>query len=316
MSTRSRMAMLGRNLIPLVTAGLLISCASATTPSLAEDPPAVSGDPSATVVVLGEDGAPASLPRDDPAFRLVSAELQQALRRRGFRVVDEDAIAAGLGWGTGRARDKRAVLEAAKVAAASEQAVNRARLAVVFRIEGHATDLAYATRIDLHVAGELHDLASNRFLGAFELPTDTVSAPGRCLGAACFSDMVAARARDLGAELGAVLSGRLAQVAAADGREPPSGPLESAYTVTLRHLQQEDARTIVAVMTGEFPGYRRHELIRSGAAVRRYAYVTTTDAATLEHWLTLLLSDMGLTPADRVHLAFRGADIRIEGLVP
>jgi hypothetical protein len=73
---------------------------------------------------------------------------------------------------------------------------------------------------------------------------------------------------------------------------------------------------ILDVMTDEFPGYRSHALIRRGTALRRYEYVTTTDPATLERWLTLLLVDMGLDPAATVALSVRPGTILIERVLP
>ena len=42
------------------------------------------------MLVLGEDRGEDTLPRDDQAFARVLTELQGALARRGFRVVDEE----------------------------------------------------------------------------------------------------------------------------------------------------------------------------------------------------------------------------------
>jgi hypothetical protein len=241
--------------------------------------------------------------------------------RRGFRVVDEDAIAAGLGWSRAAGRDRLDLLEVARLANASERASDRVRAAVLFRIEGSVRDLAYTTRVELHLSGEIVDAASNRFLGAFDLPAETVSTAGRCVAYACASQAVAARAQDLATELGTVLAAKLAHLAPPERAGPlTAGPaaaaLDGVYTLTLRHLDPGDAMAILDVMTDEFPGYRSHALIRRGTALRRYEYVTTTDPATLERWLTLLLVDMGLDPAAAVALSVRPGTIMIERVLP
>jgi hypothetical protein len=92
--------------------------------------------------------------------------------------------------------------------------------------------------------------------------------------------------------------------------------LETVYTVTFRHLSTENAASIIDVMSDGFPGYRSHDLMRSGAALKRYAYVTTAGAAEIERWLTLLLLDMGLDPQHEISLGVRDADIRIERVIP
>lgn len=305
-------AMTSRGLLAALGAGLLISCAAAAIPGQADDGAYPTAEGPVPVLVLGEDGDVDTLPRHDPAFRRVVAELQSAMARRGFRVVDEDAVAAGLGWKRAERRDRLDLLEVAKLANASERASDRVRAAVLFRIEGSVRDLAYTTRVELHLSGDIVDATSNRFLGSFDLPAETVSTAGRCPVYACASQAVAARAQDLAAELGAVLAAKLAHLAPPERSAAAVAALDSVYTVTLRHLAPEDAMAILDVMTGEFPGYRSHSLIRRGRVLRRYEYVTTADPASLERWLTLLLVDMGLDPAGPIALLVRPGEIRIE----
>jgi len=313
-------AMASRGLISAFGAALLMSCASAVAVGRAEDRGSGgaygSREGPIPVLVLGEDRDPDTLPRHDPAFRRVVAELQAAMDRRGFRVVDEDAVAAGLGWRRPEGRDRLDLLEVAKLANASERGADRVRAVVLFRIEGSVTDLAYTTRVELHLSGDIVDAVGNRFLGGFDLPAETVSTAGRCRAYACASQAVAARAQDLATELGAVLATKLAHLAPPASSGPVVAQLDGVYTVTIRHLAPENAMAIVDVMTREFPGYRSHALIRRGAALRRYEYVTTADPATLERWLTLLLVDMGLDPAGPVALSVRPGEIRIERVLP
>lgn len=316
--------MAGRMTLVMIAGGLLISCASAATGSWADETRAGSQTGPVSVVVLGEDAHPALLPRGDPAFRRVVAELQEAMDRRGFRVVDAAAIAADLGWNPPAIGGKADALEAAKLANASGRAAHRVEAAVLFRIQSTYRDLRYTTRIDLHLSGEIYDVRSNRFLGSFDLPAETVSTAGRCLDVACASEAVGSRARDLAGELGAVLARRLAGLTSpSEPQRESSGAAvaatdepvrEAVYTVTLRHLSTEDALSIIAVMTDGFPGYRSHDLMASGMTLRRYAYMTTASAAEIERWLTLLLVDMDLTPREEVVLAVRDGDIRIERL--
>lgn len=311
--------MTGRMIALAIVGSLLISCASAATGLRAGELTPGRGLEAGplTVLVLGEDGHRNLVPRDDPAFRRVVATLQELLDRRGFRVVDEESIAADLAWDSTVGRDKIDVLEVAKLANASGRASSRVQAAALFRIEGAYRDLRYATRIDLRLSGELYDVRSNRFLGAFEVPAESVTAPGRCLSAACASHAVGERAGDLAVELGAVLARRLAALAPPEETVTDGArAFESVYTVTFRHLSTEDALSIVGVMTDGFPGYRSHDLLRSGAALRRYAYATTAGANEIERWLTLLLLDMGLDPQREILLAVRDGDIRIERVLP
>lgn len=306
-------AMTKRMLLTAFAAGMLISCTSAPSLGHADD---LAGSMEAgplTVMVLGEDAHPNLVPRDDPSFRRVLSELQSMMDRRGFRVVDEAAIAADMGWGWRGGLDRAGVLELAKLANASEMAGNRSRAAVVFRIEATIRDLSYTSRVDLHLSGEIYDIRSNRYLGGFDLPTESVSTPGRCASSLCVSDVVGTRARDLASDLGAVLAEKLAHLADPDDLVlSRADRLEDVYTVTMRHLPTEDAMSILSVMTEEFPGYRSHEMIRGGNQVRRYEYVTTASSSKIERWLTLLLLDMGLDPERDVVLMMRNGDIVID----
>lgn len=298
-------------------AGMLIFCASAATRGHAQEPGRTEASGPVTVLILGEDGHENLMPRTDAAFRRVVSELQNALDRRGFRVVDEQAIAVDLGWAARPSRDKVDVLEAAKLADDADRASTRVQAAVLFRIESSYRDLRYATRIDLHLSGEVFDTRSNRFLGAFDLPTETVTTTGRCFTGACVSDAVGARARDLAGELGAALARKLAALAPPEDTATAAvRALESVYTVTLRNLSTEDALSIIGVMSDGFPGFRSYDLLRSGTTLRRYEYVTTASAGEVERWLTLLLVDMGLDPQHVTVLSVRGGNIRIERVLP
>lgn len=310
-------AMARRIFLMTMLAGALLSCASVPSLGHANDVSGTQDGGPVKVLVLGEDDHVSLIAREDPAFRRVMSELQDMMYRRGFRVIDESALAADLGWGRRGTLDRAGVLELAKLANASETARNRLRAAVVFRIEAAVRDLAYTSRIDLHVSGELYDVVTNRYLGGFDLPTETVSTPGRCLTAACASDAVGTRARDLAGDLGEALSRKLAYLADPDDTELRRvAALEDVYTVTLRHLSTEDSMAIAEVMRDEFPGYRSHELIRSGSEMRRFEYVTTASGAKLERWLTLLLLDMGLDPENEIILRVRDAEILVERVVP
>ncbi|MCR9176672.1 MAG: hypothetical protein NXI19_11815, partial [Alphaproteobacteria bacterium] len=149
---RTATAMARRTLLMTALAGVLLSCASAPGLGHADDISGARDGGPVKVLVLGEDDHRNLVARDDPAFRRVMSELQGMMNRRGFRVVDEAAIAADLGWGWRGIQDRSEVLEFAKLANATETAENRVRAAVVFRIEASVRDLAYTSRVDLHMS--------------------------------------------------------------------------------------------------------------------------------------------------------------------
>ena len=72
-------------------AGVLASCA-ASGPAHAQ---AASDIP---VLVMGEDGDPASVSRRSNIHKRVLAALKESVQRDGYRMVDEEMIAVDLGW--------------------------------------------------------------------------------------------------------------------------------------------------------------------------------------------------------------------------
>lgn len=284
----------------------LISCAA---------PRETLADAEVRVLVLGEDGGRYELPRSTGAFERVTVELQEAMRRQGFDVVDEHMIAADLGWWWSERRDKIDLMEVARLANDSERARNRVRAVVTFSIEASLRRLSFTDQYAITVRGRIYDAQSNRYLGAYELPSESFPGPKGCQADTCASQVVGERARDIATSIGAVLARRLSALAdrgAGAGRAGGGGGLENVYTVTLRHLDAREAAQVIAVMTEEFPGYKSHELIRSGADLRKYEYETTASAAKLERWLGMLLLDMGLPPEDKVELVVRDGSISIE----
>ena len=295
------------------------------------------------VLVMSEDEDPTTVPRSSDIFKRVSAELQGAMQRHGFRMVDEESVAVDLGWEVRDRRSKTELIETVKLMGKSRKASHRVRAWVLFRIHAQARDLGFSTRVDTRIDGEIYDAASNRFLDTFEMPRETYPAPADCLDdPLCIDEVVGDRAREIAAGLGEVLALKLERYSppkrrARPGRDEPvaSAPpakrrddprperrddgaqgLLTPYTVTLRYFGNREALTIVGVMADEFPGYSSHELLDKSAAVRRYAYITTATVVRLEEWLHVLLDDMGFDPEREVLVQIEGTDVLIDKLVP
>lgn len=288
----------------------LIGCAAQPWPSLA--------DGRVRVIVLGEDGEPSQVRRHRPAFQRVMHELQDAMARRGFDVVDEDMLAADLGWEVNSWREKKELMEIAQLANSSDKAKNKVRAVASFSIEVNLTRLNFAKKYEILVRGQIYDVQSNRFLGSFELPRETVSGPKNCDPVGCINVVVGDRARDIATGVGAVLARRLAHLSGTerDGGRSGDGGLENHFTVTMRHLDPSESLQIISVMAEEFPGYASHDLIRRAAEIRRYAYVTTASPAKLERWMHILLTDMGLEPGNEIELIMRDDEIIVERVIP
>ena len=289
---------------------LLISCAAQPWPSHA--------DGRVRVIVLGEDGSQFQIKRHQAAFQRIMNELQDAMARRGFDVVDEDMLAAEFGWTMNSWRDKKELMQIVEMANTSDKARNRVRAIATFSIEVTRTELSFSKRYTVFVRGQIYDAQSNQFLGSFELPRETVSGPKNCNPQGCINVVVGDRARDIATGIGSVLARRLAHLSGTGGKSgrASGGGLENHFTVTMRHLDSAEALQVISVMAEEFPGYSSHDLIRRAGDIRRYAYVTTASAVKLERWMHMLLLDMDLEPGNEVELIMRDDEIIVERVIP
>jgi len=280
------------------------------------------------VLVMGEDSDPTTVKRSSDIFKRVIAELKGSMKRHGFRMVDEDSVAADLGWQPKDRRPKLELLQLAKLMSQSGKAVHRVRAMVLFRIHAAAKDLGGATQVQTRIDGEIYDTVTNEFLGTFEMPRKTYPAPADCLSnRVCISEIVGDKAREIAAGLGTVLAkkldryhddsvagsggGSVTGVASGDGHG-----LITPYTVTMRYFDTREALTIIGVMADEFPGYKSHSLIEKQPAIRKYEYVTSAKSTKMEEWISILLIDMNYDVDRDVEVLINGSEVIIAKLSP
>ena len=258
------------------------------------------------------------------------------MQLHGFRMIDEESVAADLGWVIADRRSKRQLIEALKLMNKSRQASHQVRAWVLVRIHAEAKQLSFATRMQTRIDGEIYDAASNQFLDTFEMPLEEYPAPKNCLESTlCINDVVGDRAREIAGGLGEILARKLARYSpprqsggsgsALTGGSGSSGgsahtgsghDLMTPYTLTLRYFEDREALTIIGVMAEEFPGYETHEFINKSPTVRRYTYLSMARAAMLEEWLYILLRDMGFDATSEFLVQIRGTEITVDKLIP
>ena len=291
------------------------------------------------VLVMSEDEDPTTVKRSSDIFKRVIAELQGSMQRHGFRLIDEESVAADLGWEITDRRPKRQLIETIKLMSKSNKASHQVRAWVLFRIHAQAKQLSFATKVQTRIDGEIYDAASNQFLDTFEMPREEYPAPKDCLESAlCISEVVGDRAREIAGGLGEVLARKLERYsppregggarrgkAVTGGGSSGSGGsagggdghgMVTPFTVTLRYFDDREALTIVGVMAEEFPGYRSHDIINKSATIRRYVYLTSAKAFKLEEWLYILLRDMGFDAKREVLITVQGTEVIVDKLIP
>ncbi len=286
------------------------------------------------VLVVSEDEDPTTVKRSSDIFKRVIAELQGAMQRHGFRMIDEESVAVDLGWEISDRRSKRDLIQAIKLMSKSNKASHQVRAWVLFRIHAQAKQLSFSTKVQTRIDGEIYDAASNTLLDTFEMPREEYPAPKDCLESSlCISEVVGDRAREIAGGLGGVLARKLERYSpprrsgtrvgsgsAVTGGGSTGGAaghgIMTPYTVTLRYFGDHEAITIIGVMAEEFPGYETHDLINKSAALRRYKYLTTAKAAKLEEWLYILLRDMGFDAKREILVSVQGTEIIVDKLIP
>ena len=290
------------------------------------------------ILVMSEDEDPTTVKRSSDIFKRVIAELQGAMQRHGFRVIDEESVAADLGWVVADRRPKRLLIETIKLMGKSNKASHQVRAWVLFRVHAQAKELSFSTKVRTRIDGEIYDAASNQFLDTFEMPREEYPAPKDCLeDKLCISEVVGDRAREIAGGLGEILARKLARYSpprasgesgsAVTGDSGTSGSTSSThtgtghglmtpYTLVLRYFEDREALTIVGVMAEEFPGYEAHDLITKSPTVRRYNYLSTAKTAKLEEWLYILLRDMGFDARSDFTILIQGTEVSVEKLIP
>ena len=286
------------------------------------------------VIVMGEDEGVETVSRSSNVFDRVLAELKESMFRHGFQMVDEEMLAVELGWRIVDSRPKQELISAAKLANSEAQANLYSRAMALFRIVATEQDLGYATKIGVRVEGELYDLESNTFLGAFELPRITASAPANC-SMACLNERVGDKAREIAAGVGDILGRKLAYLAPKPGgnrggaqasnQDSRCNNLVTSYTLEFKRINGQDISSIINTITNNvsnlsaedsFPCYMSHDMMAGGnSTLRRYAYTSTASRAKLYDWLNMVVMELGMTPDQDVLILNDGSKIIIENIL-
>ena len=295
------------------------------------------------ILVAAEDEDPTTVRRGSDIYKRTIAELKSPLRRQGFVVVNEEAVAVDQRWEIRDRRPKTDLIGIAKAMARSETASHRVRALVLFRIHAAHENIGGRGQIYARLDGEIIDAVGNRDVDYFQLPRWEFNAPLKC-NKLCISEIVGDHASKMGGALGSALSKQLAtyrdqsvgdvvrrdkdkdkdtgEVVTGDDRsDSRTGSngghgITTTYTVTLEDFGRMEALAIIGVMADEFPGYKHHDLMRQMPDFRRYAYTTSAKSHKLEEWLTILLNDMGFNVDREVAFVIRGTDITVQKIVP
>ncbi len=301
--SNKRIRQLSSKLLP-VSCILLLSACAAQMPT-----------GSSRVWVSAEDKNPLSLSRTSDAFVRVIAETKDSLSRSGFTVVDEDFVAAELGWKIDGRRSKSEVVEMVKLANAASKAQIAARAVAIVQMTPRTSKLRFTNEVRLRVSGELYDSVSNQFYGSFGASAGPFSAPSVC-DEQCISGVIADHAPEIGSTIGTVLAEKLnsqrSPIAGSQGSHISNNSSGMTYSIRFVRFSSEEISNSMRIMSSEFPGYLSHNLLKKEPAMVSYEYVTTASSAKLDEWISILLKDLGMPPGKVVFVNLNGAEFRLE----
>lgn len=271
------------------------------------------------LIVMGEDSDPTTISRKNDIYKRVIDEIRRPMKQNGFDVLDEDIVAADLGFVFRTGMEKREVVQAVMLANRSKNVNNRVRFLSLMRIHVFAEPLSFTKQVHVRLDGELYDMNTNLFIESFEIPEATFPAPVDC-NDICLTEKGGAYARDMAANLGAVLTRQLAiylekNQAAAIPAIPAAASevVPSSYTMIVKNFKVAEATQFVQGLRNDNPETVTLDLIESDNAMRRYQFVTRAKNEAILDTLHRLLGDLNLSEKD-VNLAITNQTISIEKL--
>ena len=154
-------------------------------------------------------------------YRRVINELRRPLAKDSFDLVDEDSLAAVLGFDYKAGMTKTDILRAVNIANSATSGSNRVRFLSLMRVHVFSEDLGFTKQVHVRLAGELYDLGNDRFVDYYETNELTFPVPLDC-NQACVVETAGGRARDLALVLGEILSKQLKAYIDSRGEPVPS----------------------------------------------------------------------------------------------
>ena len=278
------------------------------------------------VVVLGEDIDNNAVSRSSEIYKRVVAELQQSLIRENITVIDEDMIAAELGFSYNEDRTKQELIKTLSVANETTNAKVRSRLGVVFAIFPNIQEMSMTRKLTVRVRGQIYDLKTLRALSSFEVSApETVALPKKIsmCNDMCVVEKAGEVSRKLARELGAVLSQKLHIVikdsayagdisgAALGGVAAGEGTLESVYILEFNLMK--NSVVLRAARAMEAGVVREIKLMKSNNIQRIYSVTTNKDLGDLEERIKMILLDLGVD-INRLSFSSFGTKISVEAL--
>ncbi len=267
--------------------------------------------------LVTEDEDPNTLLRSSNIARRVVTGMSEQLQWYGYRVVDEEALAAHYALMIPRRTSAGAVMRRLKESALST-------VPLLAMVESRALiqypSQEFTVRVRITLSAQIYDLPGGRFVDSFKETVQTVTSPKCAADEMCIEEHVGVHARKVAIPLSSALARKLERYSPSVVARPPAGRspqgMPVAHTVRFEYFEQTEVVAILGVMTEEFPGARNAEKVVDRGYLKVYSYQTTASGAKLKEWFAILLHDMGFDVDDDILIRFDGVNVTISKVGP
>jgi hypothetical protein len=265
----------------LFSGAVLASCAATPYPAVSAEQP--------NILILGEDADRDTIPRNNRIFKRVLNAISNQLSDEGFNVFDETAVTLD---NFVQGRDRRTAVEIIDIAKSIKHPP--IDVGVIFTIYSQHKKLTYTAKINTRIVGRLLDIKSGQRLGSFEVKMPEVQNVPRDCDRECLLESVGKQSRELGQDLGAVLTKKLSHLTPGRSKNAHDNhALPTAYTLVFDGFKPEDITEIEEYIVA-FRGYQAHRPIRTSQRHAEYWYNSSTTSARLNRNLRKMLEYIGI----------------------
>ncbi|MDY6920328.1 MAG: hypothetical protein SV765_08950 [Pseudomonadota bacterium] len=258
---------------------------------MAVSAPLMAGD-NPNLLVMGEDADKDTVPRNSRVFKRVLDQLNEEMHNAGFNMYDETAVTLN-DFAQGRSR--RTDAEIIDIA----RSVRRPPIdvAVIFQIYASAKPLDHTTKVKARVNGRLLNVKTGQRLGNFEVNTPREWSAEHNCNRECILETVGEYSKIIAADLGAVLSEKLAWMVEGNSGDgtPTSGgsQLPMAFNLIFDGFTPEDMMSIEEYLV-IFSGYKSHRPVYSSDRRSEIWYESTIGSAKMNRNLRKMLKELDL----------------------
>ena len=258
---------------------LLLACFFATS-SRATDQP--------NILVMAEDASEGTVPRHSRVSQSVVSILQNQLHDRGFNVYDESLVSLHQRPVPAQRSDAQLV--------AIARSINRPPIDIVIAFRIYASVLAQddSSLVTARMNGRMLNAQSGKFLGEFNVDTSQPwTAPAQC-SSECLAESLNQKASVLAADLGAVLSEKLAALIQTDTTSAPENQqMLGDYYLTFDGFSSADMLEIEEYLV-IFSGYHSLRPTEQHYTRTEILYRSASSAAKLNRNLKKMLDELNM----------------------